>query len=365
MGSSSQTKKDWDATLLPLVKTVLGKKGIEQRQAAEVDRKKVDFFRGKDFTQWLLKNDAVTKRRCNKALDAYLDGKGIADEEDVTILGQALIEKGFIAPAVYAPLIQKSEETASDRKKKKWPDRLRRQNLKFDPEGFYIVMWEGSSGFRYMMMSLMIGGILAVSLFPAWPIWARILAWYLGLGVCTLYFFTEFCRLTCYSLGWVVGLEFWILPNFNDEYCSFMDSFKPFYSFERRKDGVMLLVSRLMVLAVVVFGVEELSKTHSLSDVTDFVKGSYTDIIEWGESYANKANMLEGGAPRMQLPSVDELMKEEEEDARKAAGTSTDGDTKKGSTASAEPPIIMGGPADEVEEESVFGGVEDDVEKEL
>ena len=23
----------------------------------------------------------------------------------------------------------------------------------------------------------------------------------------------------CFAVGWLVGVEFWILPNFNDEYC--------------------------------------------------------------------------------------------------------------------------------------------------
>ncbi|CAD7966679.1 unnamed protein product [Amoebophrya sp. A120] len=312
--------KEWDPNLLPLIKTVLGKKGIEQRQAAEADRKKVDYFRGKDFTDWLLKNDTVTKRRCPKALDEYLSGKGVADEEDVAVLGQALLDKGFIASAVYAPLIEKKEETASDRKKKKWPDRLKRQNLKFDTQGFYIVVWEGSHGFRYLMLSLMVTCIVAGTLFPVWPIWARIFAWYIALAFCTLYFVIEFVRNTCFALGWIVGVDFWILPNFNDEYCSFVDSFKPIYSFERRKDTITLLISRAVVLFITVACVEELSKTHSISDVTDFVKGSYQDIIEWGE---NKALMLEGGGERMKLPSVDELLKEEAEEAEREKTSTT------------------------------------------
>ncbi len=36
-------KKEWDTTLLPVMKCVLGKKGIEQRQANEVDKMKVSW----------------------------------------------------------------------------------------------------------------------------------------------------------------------------------------------------------------------------------------------------------------------------------------------------------------------------------
>ncbi|CAD7931595.1 unnamed protein product [Amoebophrya sp. A25] len=322
MASSPPKGGDWDGTLLPLIKCVLGKKGIEQRQAAEVDRKKVDFFRGKDFAEWMLKNDAVIKRRCHAALDEYLEGKGVADEEDVAKLGQALVDKGFIAPALYAPLIDnKKEESATDRKRKKWPDRLKRvRQSTFDTQGFYICIYEGSHHFRYFMLALMLLVILGGCLFPVWPMWARVFAWYIALSLCTLYFCTEFLRMSCYSLGWIVGLEFWILPNLNDEYCSFMDSFKPIWSCERRRDGLMMLVSRVAVLGVIGLAMEELSKTHSISDVADFVKGSYQDIIEWGE---NKAMMLEGPQERMKLPSVEELMKEEQEEGASAAAAST------------------------------------------
>ncbi len=122
--------------------------------------------------------------------------------------------------------------------------------------------------------------------------------------------------MTCFSVGWTVGVEFWILPNLNDEYCSFVDSFKPVYSFERRKDGWIVLVSRSFVLLLVYACVEEVSKTHSIGDIRDFVEGSYMDIVKWGE---DRVMMLEGGGAKMALPSVEELEKEMEAEEKKEA----------------------------------------------
>ena len=80
----------------------------------------------------------------------------------------------------------------------------------------------------------------------------------------------------------------------------------------------MMLASRALIIAIGYAGLEELSKTHSLSDIEDFVKGSYADIIEWGE---NRVMMLEGPGQRMALPSLQELEAEEAAEAAKGEGT--------------------------------------------
>ncbi len=79
-------------------------------------------------------------------MDLVLEGRTTpADEEDVCKIGDALIAKGFIVRAHYQPLIEKADSS----KKKKWPDRLvRKPAEKFDPEGYYITVYEGSQTWR-------------------------------------------------------------------------------------------------------------------------------------------------------------------------------------------------------------------------
>ena len=43
--------------------------------------------------------------------------------------------------------------------------------------------------------------------FQAWPLWLKVGAWYLLLGIITLYLCVEMCRMTGFTLFWVVGFE--------------------------------------------------------------------------------------------------------------------------------------------------------------
>lgn len=111
-----------------------------------------------------------------------------------------------------------------------------------------------------------------------------------------------------------------------------VESFKPVYSFDRRRDGWMMLASRGLVILLIYVGLEELSKTHSMADIEDFVRGSYQDIIEWGES---RVMMLDGPGERMALPSFEELEREDaeitaREDAEKNGGEAN-GEAESGS----------------------------------
>ena len=46
-------QKNWDQNLEPLMKVIIGKKGVKVKDAAEVGKKKVSYFRGKDLTNLL------------------------------------------------------------------------------------------------------------------------------------------------------------------------------------------------------------------------------------------------------------------------------------------------------------------------
>jgi len=308
-------QQDWDAVLEPVVKFVLGKKGVKTKSASEVGKKKVDYFRGKDLVNFMLKHDKPLQRRCKKALDKYLNGEAPQKQEDVMVLGTALMAKGFIHGAKYHPLntnTKKNEDgEPKEKKEKKWPDRLVKISMKeFDPEGFYMILWEGSKFWTYFLMVALVLCIIAGSAFQAWPIWLKIGSWYTLVGILTLYFFVEFCRMSGYATFWIVGCDFWILPNLNDEYCGILDSFKPLYSFERRKDTFTMIGVRAVTLIVLVVAAQEISRTHSLSDVKDFVQGSYIDMVDHVTD-----KYLIGMTPettKKNIPSLEYLQKEEE-----------------------------------------------------
>lgn len=159
---------------------------------------------------------------------------------------------------------------------------------------------------QHFLLALIIAGILLVCMFPVWPMWAKIGVWYLSVIFLFFYFGLLIVRLIVYTAFWIVGFDFWIFPNINDEYCGFLDSFKPLYSFDKRKDDALMLLVRFGSLAITAVAVQQIAETHSLQDVQDFVTSSYLDVLDWG---VEKLTALPGSEKQM-LPSVDELAKD-------------------------------------------------------
>merc|ERR1712048_234231 len=79
------------------------------------------------------------------------------------------------------------------------------------------------------------------------------------------------------------------------------------YSWEKRKDDLLMLLIRFGSLAIVAVAVEQISQTHSLSDVQDFVTSSYIDVLDWG---VDKLTALPG-SEKAALPSLEQLKKQE------------------------------------------------------
>mmetsp|Transcript_7879 Transcript_7879/g.18416 ORF Transcript_7879/g.18416 Transcript_7879/m.18416 type:complete len:351 (+) Transcript_7879:86-1138(+) len=319
----NESEPSWDQDFEPLMKILLGKKGIKTKSAPEVGKKKVDYFRGKDFKKFLLENEELLKRKCSNALKAALNGSPPSTDKDVEAIGNELLKKEFCYKAVYKPINPTSSksESGSEKKVKKWPDRLARTpNQTFDCEQFYVITYEGNNGMQHFLLALIILGVLLVCMFPVWPMWAKIGIWYLTVIFLTLYFGVLILRMVIFTMFWTVGFDFWIFPNLNDEYCGFLDSFQPFYSWEKRKDDLLMLAVRFGSVIITAAALEQISQTHSLSDVQDFVQSSWVDVIDWG---VDKITALPG-SDKAALPSLDQLQKESEEDngtVKKSDGT--------------------------------------------
>jgi translocation protein SEC62 len=298
----SKDEPEWDQDVEPLMKVLLGKKGVKTKSASEVGRKKVDYFRGKDFKKFAMGSEDLLNKKCSAVLKLALEGKTPANEKDVERLGAELIQKGFCFKAAYKPVTAAKE--GSDKKPKKWPDRLQRMsNQQFDCEAFYVIVYEGNTGWQHFMLALIIVGVLLATMWPVWPIWAKIGIWYLSVIFLSLYFGVLILRMIIYTAFWVVGFDFWIFPNLNDEYCGFLDSFKPLYSWEKRKDDALMLLVRFGSLGIVAVAVEQISQTCSLSDVGELVVTSYADILDWG---VDKILALPG-SEREALPSLQDI----------------------------------------------------------
>jgi len=301
MFKKKENEPEWDQDVEPLMKVLLGKKGVKTKSASEIGKKKVDYFRGKDFKRFATTSDDLLIKKCSAALKLACDGKPPVTEKDVERLGTELLQKNFCYKAAYKPVNQSKEV---DKKPKKWPDRVQRTpNQQFDCEGFYVVVYEGNKGWQHFLLACVIMGVLLVCMWPVWPIWAKIGIWYLSVIFLSLYFGILILRMIIYTAFWIVGFDFWIFPNLNDEYCGFLDSFKPCYSWEKRKDDALMLLVRFGSLGIAAVAVEQISQTCSLSDVGDLVVSSYQDVLAWGEEKI----MALPGSTREALPSLQDI----------------------------------------------------------
>jgi translocation protein SEC62 len=231
-------------------------------------------------------------------------------EKDLLKLGQELINCGFITKAQSS---SKPASSGSGKEKKSRPDRLQASPTKtFDKDGYYVIDYQGDSTWQYILLGCIIVGVLLVCMWPVWPLWAKIGIWYLSVIFLSLYFGVLILRAVVYTCFWVVGFDFWIFPNLTDDYAGFIDSFKPLYSLDKRQDDLIMLLVRFGSLAIVAVAVEQISHTCSLTDFTELVTHSYTDLLDWG---VDKIMALPG-SQREALPSVEELTNLAEEEGK-------------------------------------------------
>lgn len=305
---SGSGKDDWDPVLVPLIKLLIGKKGLKTKSAAEVGKKKIVYFRGRDLG-WLVDHEDLVRKKCGKSLSEYFGDKDkvLDGPKDIEKLIAALVQKGFIYTVEYAPLPGEDPK----KKPKRWPDRVKcvepEKAQSYEEAFFYVIQYEGDRTLQYMLLGVVILAVLAGCMFPAWPLWAKFGVWYLASGLLALLLFITILRVVVAIVFWVVGFDFWIFPNFFDEYAGILDSFLPVYSFVRREDRWKELMVRAFFGIILSCAVHEISLEHSFEDLVDFGKTAMLDFVAWGE------DKLIALPPASTVPTLEQLEKDLEE----------------------------------------------------
>jgi len=159
----------------------------------------------------------------------------------------------------------------------------------------------------HIMSAGLIIGFLFCVCFPIWPQFLRVFVWYMSVSLLLFIFFMITVRASVFLLIWMIGYECWFLPNLFDETLNFVDSFKPWYSFEPTKPGQ--LPYRIGV-AVAFFSfcwwaVTQPSEFDGfVAGNKDFLKELYAGTLLSDMSQADKENI---DKPKMQ--SLDDLLK--------------------------------------------------------
>ena len=285
----STEDNNWDKSLEPLIKLLTHKKGVQTRQAAEVGKKVVTIFRGKEFMEYmtLQSNFTLIQRRCSDAL-SRVGAKDSINPEQAAALGELLVKNGFVARSVAKVVkIGKGGDESPEQvvKRKKWPEKVIRLPLteqEFEQTSLYIILYEGSKTIQHALSFLAIIGVLVACMFPAWPVWAKIGVWYIVFWLSTSMLLILVVRMILYVCLWTVGIDFWWFPNILDEYAGIVDSFRPFYSIEKRNDGYGMMVIRFVSMGVIGVATWEFFQHNSWDDIKNFAQNGINDILDWG-----------------------------------------------------------------------------------
>ncbi|KAL7562689.1 hypothetical protein ACA910_006376 [Epithemia clementina (nom. ined.)] len=182
----------------------------------------------------------------------------------------------------------------------------------FDEAGFFVWVYEGDKTKMYLMTGALIVCALLMALQPVWPMYIRVFVWYLAVTFLLFVFGLVITRALLFLFVWIVGYEFWFLPNLFDETLGFYESFVPVFSFEPTKPGQLWI--RLSV-GVAFFSFCYWAVTQpSEFDVFvqgqgDFLKDLYAGNLLSDMSQQDKENI---DKPRMQ--SLEDLLKSLEDD---------------------------------------------------
>ena len=187
--------------------------GLESLPRAHDSERRVEYFRGEKLMNCLLGDlgdDAKAKKK--KAKRPFVPGSASEARE----ICSALMAGGFLHRSMRSGKGVLEYTTVQ----------------KWEVKDYYVWDYEGSKGFSSFMTGLVIFGVLFFTCFPIWPHFMKVYLWYCS--VTFLLFMITFCslRMLLFLNWWVIGYDFWILPNLFDESLGFLESFKPGYSFE-------------------------------------------------------------------------------------------------------------------------------------
>lgn len=181
------------------------------------------------------------------------------------------------------------------------------RNRDFDETAYFTWIYEGNQAFSHMMTGVLIAGFLFCTCFPIWPTFLKVFVWYLSVSLLIFIFFLVTSRGAIFLSVWILGYDFWVLPNLFDESLGFVESFKPVVSFEKTREGQ--LQYRIGIAVAVgsfcYWAVTQPSEFDGFKQgQVDFIKDLYAGTLLSDMSQKDKEDI---DKPRM--PTLEDLLK--------------------------------------------------------
>ena len=264
-----------------------GRNGMKIRQGIERS-KRVEYCKGSRLVKFLLKNSGTHH------LPPFEDEESLAMS-----IGTLLIQHGFM---------HKSDRDTSNQKKLTIS-----RDQSFEMDGYFTWMYDGPMTLRYIMTGALIVFAAMMTLFPIWPAWARLVIWYMSVTFLIVIIVFSILRLIAFLLAWMLGFDFWVLPNIYDDDLGVIESFKPGYSFKatdmsERKYRVVGIV------AFIAFCYWVHSQPTDFDDYMEFTK-QFTEDIYSGKMLDEFSQKQKDSIDRL-IPDYATLMAEEEDDEK-------------------------------------------------
>lgn len=185
--------------------------GVKVRSGTQHD-KRVEYFKGKRLIECILEG-----QNWPKGLPRITD-KGAA-----LALAATLLKNGFFHRS------EKDED-------KKGHLVISKKKV-FEETGYYTWMFSGNTVWSNVATASVIAVVIIFTLLPVWPQIAKKALWYCSVTFLLFTFTFIFIRFILFLVMWILGYEFWVFPRLFDESLSFVDSFKPVYTFEKGTAG--------------------------------------------------------------------------------------------------------------------------------
>ncbi|CAI5738636.1 unnamed protein product [Hyaloperonospora brassicae] len=286
--ASSTADKPWETEkgVRKMADLLRGRKGMPSRHAVELG-KRVEYFRGDRLATFLLASPMAKK---------YFPE--LKTKEDVHTVGHALVQNGYI---------HRSERDANNKK-------LLKPTTKqvFTPDGYYTWMYEGSKTFRNILTALLIISFFTVTCFPIWPQWAKVALWYLSVTFLIFVAIFVVVRLVIFFILWMIGYEYWLLPNIFDDNLSVVDSFVPLYSL-RSTEPSERIYRVVGLVAFVCFCVWVKNQPTDFDDYMELTK-QFTDDIYSGKLLSDMSQKDQDNIDAVKVPDLEDLLKDDEDD---------------------------------------------------
>jgi translocation protein SEC62 len=264
-----------------------GRKGMDVRHGVEMG-KRIEFFRGDRLGKFLINHPTAAK---------YTPSPVIT-KEDALEMGRLLLAHGFI---------HRSERSEKNKKVLKPVD-----NHDFVADGYYTWMYDGSMRLRNFLTAALIIGFTGLVCYPIWPQWSKVVVWYMSVTFLIVMVVFSIVRLFLFFILWLVGIEFWILPNIYDDDLGVVDSFKPLYSL-RQTDPSERKWRIAGLVAFICFCVWVSQQPTDFDEYLALTK-TFTDDLYSGKLLDDMSQKDRDNIDKLKAPSLEELMADENTD---------------------------------------------------